>query len=314
MPGPAQARRSDADHPSVSNELHAAAIAAIEAGEDERGHELLREVVAGQADPEHLNDFAVASQRLGRLEDAEVLLRAARLIGGDREDVLANLATLEQLRAPQQAGWRSGSGGTDPARPERAFPGMPDSITMSEHAMRYGFALRLVGGFDVLDLGCGTGYGTEMLTWAASRVRGFDLWMPTDETRPSWPGQAQVTYGHDLCADPLPAADAAVMFEVIEHLADAPCALRHVWSAVDLLIASFPNPVYHGSHLNHWHVNDWTLEQFEHELLDAAAPYLSGVELTHLHQPQGSPLLTPGRDPDAPFWIVVATARSRHAR
>jgi predicted TPR repeat methyltransferase len=30
----------------------------------------------------------------------------------------------------------------------------------------------------VLDLGCGTGYGTEMLSWTARRVRGFDRWEP----------------------------------------------------------------------------------------------------------------------------------------
>jgi 2-polyprenyl-3-methyl-5-hydroxy-6-metoxy-1,4-benzoquinol methylase len=294
----------------VPNELHSAAIAAIEAGENERGHELLRQAVVRRADPEQLNDLAVASQLIGRLDDAEVLLRAARVIGGDREDVLANLDALDRLRSQQ----RAAGGGTDPARPERAFPGMPDSITMSEHAMRYGFALRLVGGLDVLDLGCGTAYGTEMLSWAAARVRGFDLWMPTEAMRPSWPGEARLTYGHDLCVDPLPPADAAVMFEVIEHLADAPAALRHAWSAVDLVIASFPNPVYHGSHLNHWHVNDWTIERFERELVDASAAYLGGVELTHLHQPQGSPLLTAGRDPDAPFWIVVAAGHGRHGR
>src|SRR3712207_7362513 len=51
---------------------------------------------------------------------------------------------------------------------------------------------------------------------------------------PVWSGGAILTYGHDLCQHPLPPADAAVMFEVIEHLADAPAALRRAWRACGL--------------------------------------------------------------------------------
>jgi cyclopropane fatty-acyl-phospholipid synthase-like methyltransferase len=52
---------------------------------------------------------------------------------------------------------------------ERAFPGMPRPDIISEHCSRYAFALSLVGGAHVLDLGCGTGYGSEMLSWSAAR-------------------------------------------------------------------------------------------------------------------------------------------------
>lgn len=199
-------------------------------------------------------------------------------------------------------------GGPDLELPERAFPGMPNAGLIAEHCMRYSFAQSMVARMHVLDLGCGTGYGSEMLTWVAASVLGFDLWEPAAHERPEWPGGAILAYGHDLCTAPLPAADAAVMFEVIEHLHDAPAALRIAFAAAPLLITSFPNPKYHGSHLNKYHVNDWTLEQFEQELHEAAGTRYSTLELLHLQQLQGAPLIVPGRDPEGSYWIVVARA------
>jgi hypothetical protein len=96
------------------------------------------------------------------------------------------------------------------------------------------------------------------------------------------------------------------MFEIAEHLDDCPAALRNVFRAVPALLASFPNPQFHGSHLNHHHVNDWPLERFEDELRAAAAETIGQIELTHYHQPHGFPSVLPGRDAAAPFWIVLA--------
>ena len=199
-------------------------------------------------------------------------------------------------------------GGPDLELPERAFPGMPNAGLIAEHCMRYAFAQSLVPRMRVLDLGCGTGYGSEMLSWVASTVQGFDLWQPTENELPQWPGGAILTYGHDLCGASLPDADAAVMFEVIEHLYDAPRALRAAFAAAPLLITSFPNPEYHGSHINKYHLNDWSLERFELELQEAAGTRYSSLELTHLQQLQGAPLIVPGRDPAGSYWIVVARA------
>jgi len=210
----------------------------------------------------------------------------------------------------RQPAWRDSKtlGGPDLELPERAFPGMPNAALIAEHCIRYAFAQSLVPLMRVLDLGCGTGYGSEMLTWVADSVHGFDLWEPEEHERPEWPGGAVLTYGHDLCSRPLPPAHAAVMFEVIEHLYDAPGALRLAFAAAPLLITSFPNPKYHGSHINKYHLNDWTLEQFERELHEAAKERYVSLKLTHLQQLHGGPLLVPGRDPEGSYWIVVANA------
>jgi 2-polyprenyl-3-methyl-5-hydroxy-6-metoxy-1,4-benzoquinol methylase len=299
----------------TTDDAHAAAIAAIEEGRIEDGRARLRELVAAEVDAEHMNDLAVATQMSGDLDTAEALLRAAREIAGDRPDITENLATLSELRAAVDRGWREAPGiaGHDPGGiPERAHPGMSLHATLGEHCARYSLAIGMVGGLDVLDLGCGTGYGSEMLSWSARRVRGFDIWEPEESQLPRWPGGAELNYGHDLCRDPLPDADAATMFEVLEHLPDPAAGLDLAFRAISLLLVSFPNPAYHGSHLNPHHLNDWPLEEVEAALDRAARRYHAQVSLEHMLQ-QGVTIV-PGRDPNANFWLFVVRASDRTSR
>lgn len=304
-------RIDSAPAPTSSEQLHADGIAAFEAGDHATARDLLRRAAAGAVGSEAINDLAVVLAQLGEHDDARTLLQATLTLDPANDDARENLATLGQPAAvePVASGaWReSGTlGGDDPNMPERAFPGMPSTSTMSEHAMRYSMAMGLFAGRDVLDVGCGTAYGSEMLTWTARRVRGFDLWQPGPGEHPSWPGGAELTYGFDVCQQPLPKAEAAIMFEIAEHLGDCPAALRNVFAAAPALLASFPNPAFHGSHLNHHHVNDWTLEQFERELVAAAGAVRGPIELHHFNQPNGLPFIVPGRDASSPFWIVLA--------
>ena len=79
---------------------HAAAVTAIGAGHVEQGRELLRELVAGGIQVEHLNDLAVASQMTGRLDDAEALLQAARGRGARSPASAAPTAACGSARSP----------------------------------------------------------------------------------------------------------------------------------------------------------------------------------------------------------------------
>jgi SAM-dependent methyltransferase len=290
----------------TAESLHADGVEAFANGDNATAADLLRRAALRDVDATVLNDLAVVLASTGQRDRAKAVLETCLTLDPADADARDNLAQL----GSDTRSWRRSQtlGGDDPTVPERAYPGMLYAGTMAEHAMRYSLALGVLPGRHILDIGCGTGYGSEMLTWTAESVRGFDLWQPADHERPQWSGGAELTYGFDVTKDPLPRADSAVMFEVLEHLHDAPAALRNVFGAVKALMASFPNPKFHGSHVNHHHVNDWPLERVEKEITEAAQTRFRKVTLAHLHQPRGMPSIIPGRAPDAPFWIIVATA------
>jgi hypothetical protein len=81
---------------------------------------------------------------------------------------------------------------------------------------------------------------------------------------------------------------------------------------MSLLFVSFPNPTFHGSHLNPHHVNDWPLEQVEDALTRAARRYHAHVSIEHMQQVGVT--IVPGRDPDANFWLFVVRASDRTSR
>lgn len=86
--------------------------------------------------------------------------------------------------------------------------------------MRYHFARGFLDPLDkVLDLGCGTGYGSDMLSEVTLDVFGFDMEKDNIEyARKHHPGCC-VTYAvANLEQMEIPKADVAVSFEVIEHL------------------------------------------------------------------------------------------------
>jgi len=131
------------------------------------------------------------------------------------------------------------------------------ALLMYHHTMRYAWAMQFVGGLHVVDLGCGCGYGSFMLSWAAKSVVGLDL-------SPAAVDFAQRHYAgpnveYRLCnveQGPVPQADLYVAFEMLEHLVE-PLALLEklcaplVWSVPVLNTSTYHKHVYSEKRVRH---------------------------------------------------------------
>ena len=205
---------------------------------------------------------------------------------------------------------RRRSAATDPsACPSAHIPGMPLLGTMSEHATRYALALgRPAAVRHVLDVGCGTGYGSEMLTWTgASRPRLRPLGAGR-RTSAAWPGGAELHLRlRRLQAIRCRAADAAVDVRGARAPADAPAALRQRLRRRVDADGVVPEPevprLAHQPPPRQRLVAGARREGDRPRGADAASDRSSS---RHLHQPPGMPSIIHGRDPEAPFWIVLA--------
>jgi 2-polyprenyl-3-methyl-5-hydroxy-6-metoxy-1,4-benzoquinol methylase len=125
------------------------------------------------------------------------------------------------------------------------------TVLACEHRQRYEFAARLCGGARVLDLCCGSGYGSAVLASSAQQVVGVDNDAATIE-------MAQATIGretqhvsfeladavHYLGGDLRERFDVVVCFEGLEHLQDLQAALALLRAHAQhglRVIASVPN-------------------------------------------------------------------------
>lgn len=136
---------------------------------------------------------------------------------------------------------------------------MPGLIR-AEHEGRYRWAAGAVHGKEVLDAGCGVGYGAEMLAEAgASRVVGLDIAAESVQDAIARAGPIGEFVLGDLEQLPFTSCsfDVLVCFEVIEHVHRRELALdelRRVLRPEGVLIVSSPNrDVYLPGNPHHVH-------------------------------------------------------------
>ncbi len=153
-----------------------------------------------------------------------------------------------------------------------------------EHLARYRWAAALAAGRTVLDAGCGTAYGSRMLSEAGAReVVGVDRAESVlNEVGPTMPDNVTLQVG-DLRALELEddRFDLIVCFEVIEHVPDPSTVLdelTRVLAPDGVLLISSPNRgVYQPD--NPHHIHEFTAEELAGEL----AARLPNVRLLRQH-------------------------------
>ena len=186
---------------------------------------------------------------------------------------------------------------------ERLVPGVDaDAAEMETHVARYAWAFRFSEGRKVLDVGCGAGYGSLMLSLVAESVTGVDRDDSAIEiARQLFPGPE---YRVLDATDSLPRADVATCFEVLEHVDDPAALCRQLIAAAPEVALSYPNPLAAGPHLNPHHRVDWPLSALKRALRSAGAR-----RLRLFHQRIGSPSIRRGAPPWAAVWLVHAIRR-----
>jgi SAM-dependent methyltransferase len=115
-----------------------------------------------------------------------------------------------------------------PLTGERTVPGVPaENYWFRRHQVAYEFALPLVAGAVVLEVGCGEGYGTALLAGPATHVLGIDYdRLAAAHAAATYPGARFVRA--NLAALPVRTStvDVVATLQVIEHVWNHPEFVR----------------------------------------------------------------------------------------
>jgi SAM-dependent methyltransferase len=171
--------------------------------------------------------------------------------------------------------------------------GRPHTHTEQDHLRRYQWALPQITG-RVLDVACGTGYGSELMS-ARAEVVGID-----NEPLAVEAARSRVRGGSFKVANvpPIPepdhSFDAVVAFETIEHIDDDlefVREIRRLLKPSGLLLLSTPNKAVtspNGPPANRWHVREYllpdlisTIHRADFLAIDVFCQGASGGGLTH---------------------------------
>ncbi len=191
--------------------------------------------------------------------------------------------------------------------PERVMPGAHmEPVGFVHHLSRYVWAIPHVNGQRVVDLGCGTGYGSYLLSWAAESVTGVDR--SEDALAYARSHYRDVTYElADLTDEAgLPEGDVAVCFEVLEHLAEPQKVIVAALQAYPRVLFSFPNPMWGNSELNPHHLQDWPLRECRRRFRAAGA---ASVQVFSQRLRSGA--VVRGYRPLAASWLFLVSRLPR---
>jgi SAM-dependent methyltransferase len=156
---------------------------------------------------------------------------------------------------------------------ERLDPAIADgTLLASEHLLRYHWGAEIVAGKGVLDAGCGTGYGADvMLKAGAAKVVGVDVAEEAISRSRQLAKDAEFVVA-DVRSLPFPdrAFDIVTCFEVIEHVEGAQevlAELKRVLTSDGVLLISSPNRDAYTSGNPH-HVREYAPEELREGVMN----------------------------------------------
>ena len=187
---------------------------------------------------------------------------------------------------------------------ERVIPDQVEPDLWNEHFGRYLFAARLARGKRVVDLGCGSGYGSAELAQTAASVTALDIDPAAIAYAQEHFQRENLSYLTASCESvPLPeaSADLVIAFELIEHLASPQQLLaeaKRLLAPGGQLIVSTPNRDYYATSRtepNPYHLNEMDRAGFQ-AALEQAFPHVTLFTQNHvsalLFQPLAAPAAT----------------------
>ncbi len=158
---------------------------------------------------------------------------------------------------------------------ERVIPGQVNDDLWAEHIARYAFAARLAEGARVLDIGCGTGYGTAELAQHARSATGVDVSADAIAyARQHYPTATFVEASATSIPFPAASFNLITAFEVIEHLDNWHELLieaRRLLNPKGTFLVSTPNKLYYAESRakegpNPFHTHEFEFEEFRDAL------------------------------------------------
>lgn len=138
------------------------------------------------------------------------------------------------------------------------------------HLVVYEWIARRCAGLEVVDMACGEGYGSDVLSRRASRVTGVDANPEAHEHARLRYRRGNLSFKRDLVETYCQPCDAVVFLQTIEHVQDPTAVLEHFRSLLrpgGVAYVSTPNvltlaPEGAERSGNPWHIKEYRAEEF----------------------------------------------------
>src|SRR3954468_23120121 len=156
---------------------------------------------------------------------------------------------------------------------ERTLPNVPEeNYWYQRHLVVYEWIRARVGGLRVIDMACGEGYGSDVLSHTAASVGGVDATPEAHEHARLRYARPHVRFARDLVETFDEPADAVVFLQTIEHVRNPDEVLERFRTLIadshaPMVVISTPNvltlaPAGAERSGNPWHVKEYRPDEF----------------------------------------------------